>query len=289
MTIIAASTYSFNQLISKGEVSQLETISLAKEMGFDAIEIVDLIHDDSISDRDYAKELKKEMDRLNFPITNFTFGADFLNGSDGDFNAEVARVKNMIDIAEILGAKSVRHDATSGKIGLSFDQALPYIVEGCLEVTEYAAKKGIMTMVENHGFFSQDSTRVEQLYSMVNHSNFKLLVDMGNFLCVDEDPLEAVSRVAPYAGYAHAKDFHIKPGSDAFPGEGFFGTRGGNYLRGAITGHGNVPVEQCLVILRNAGYKGPLAIEFEGIEDNHYGLKISLANLRRYCQKVFGD
>lgn len=283
MTIIAASTYSFNPLISSGKITQLESLVFAQKLRFDAIEIVDLLHDNQLSDRDYAQTLRDELDHLDFPITNFTFGADFLNGSDGDFEAEVARVKTMIDIAEILGAKSVRHDATSGKPGLSFNQVLPTLVKGCLAVTEYAETKGIMTMVENHGLFSQDSSRVEELYSAVNHPNFKLLVDMGNFLCVDEDPTIAVSRVAPYAGYAHAKDFHLKAsGSD--PGEGFFQTRAGNFLRGAIIGHGNVPVEQCLGILKNAGYDGPIAIEFEGIEENLEGLRISLANLRRYTR-----
>lgn len=285
MTIIAASTYSFNQLITAGKLSQLESIALAKELGFDAIEIVDLIHDGQQSDQDYARSLRQEMDRLAFPLTNFTFGADFLNGSDGNFEVEVERVKTMIDIAEILGAKSVRHDATAGKPGLSFQQVLPTLVEGCLAVTEYAATKGIVTMVENHGLFSQDSLRVEELYTAVNHPNFRLLVDMGNFLCVDEDPAIAVSRVASYAGYAHAKDFHVKSGNGSHPGEGFFQTRGGNFLRGAIIGHGNVPVEQCLRILINAGYNGPLAIEFEGMEDNLTGMKISLANLRRYIGK----
>lgn len=282
MRLIAASTYSFNQLISAGTITQLESISLAKELGFDAIEIVDLIHDNQLSDQEYAQELRNELNRLEFPITNFTFGADFLNGSNGNFDMEVAHVKQMIDIADILGAKSVRHDATIGKSGYSFEQVLPTLVRGCLAVTDYGATKGIMTMVENHGLFSQDSTRVEALYAAVNHPNFKLLVDMGNFLCVDEDPTLAISRLAPYAGYAHAKDFHLKSGQDSHPGEGFFQTRGGNFLRGAIIGHGNVPVKQCLTILTLAGYEGPLAIEFEGMEDNIEGMRISLANLKRY-------
>ena len=37
---IAASSYSFAQLIRKGEMTQFETIAKAKEMGFDAIEFV---------------------------------------------------------------------------------------------------------------------------------------------------------------------------------------------------------------------------------------------------------
>ena len=79
MTRIACSTYSFNQLISKGEISQLESLQLAKEMGFDAIEIVGLIHDESIAERDYVYQLKEELERLNFPIASFTFHANLLH------------------------------------------------------------------------------------------------------------------------------------------------------------------------------------------------------------------
>ena len=37
-------------------------------------------------------------------------------------------------------------------------------------ITEFAAERGIKTMVENHGFFCQDSVRVEKLVSGVAHS-----------------------------------------------------------------------------------------------------------------------
>jgi sugar phosphate isomerase/epimerase len=140
--------------------------------------------------------------------------------------------------------------------------------------------------VENHGFFCQDSDRVEKLYCAVGHPNFGLLADMGNFLCADEAPGNAFSRVAPYAFYAHAKDFHVKSVMLPDPGEGFFRSRSGNYLRGAIIGHGDVPVRHCLTALKKAGYDGYIAIEFEGIEEPVRGIAIGLANLRRYLKEI---
>ena len=76
--------------------------------------------------------------------------------------------------------------------------------------------------------------------------------------------------------------FHVKNANEPDPGEGFFKSRGGNYLRGAITGHGNVPVRQCLSILKNADYNGYVSVEFEGVEDPLYALPICLSNLRKY-------
>ena len=42
---------------------------------------------------DYAKELREEADRVGIDIVNYTIGADFLKGSNGDVKAEIERVK----------------------------------------------------------------------------------------------------------------------------------------------------------------------------------------------------
>ena len=148
----------------------------------------------------------------------------------------------------------------------------------------YAKKAGIKTKGENQGCFAQDSIRDEKLICGVDDENFGVLIDIGNFLCVDEDVTCAVGRLAPYAFHVHAKDFHIKSGSGANPGQGWFKTRGGNYLRGAIIGHGEVPIMQCLGIIKQLGYDGTLAIEFEGMENNILALTIGLENLKRYLE-----
>ena len=197
-------------------------------------------------------------------MANYAVAADFLNN---DLDAEVARVQGEVENAVRLGARTFRHDGAWGlpKDGSArtFQQALPRIAEGCRRVTEYAAARGIRTMVENHGTFLQDSLRLEQLVAAVDHANFGLLVDMGNFLCADEAPEAAVGRLAPYAFHAHAKDFLYKPCTARDPGRTWFATRAGAYLRGTVIGHGVVPVEAALRILQRAGFDDVVAIEFE--------------------------
>jgi sugar phosphate isomerase/epimerase len=127
---------------------------------------------------------------------------------------------------------------------------------------------------------------MERLVAAVNHPNFGLLVDMGNFLHADEDPARAVGRVAPFAKHVHAKDFHVKKGNGPDPGRGWDRSRAGNFLRGAIIGHGEVPVAQCLGILARAGYKGNVSVEFEGIEEPGLAISIGLENLRRFVAEA---
>jgi len=286
---IGVSSYSYSRLVRSGQMQQIEVIAKAKEMGFDVIEFSTIAVPEGKTLAGFAAELKAEAEKVGIEIANYTIGADFLKGSGGDIDAEIERVKTEVDIAVILGVPGMRHDATGGfpadHVGpKSFAAAIPRLAKGCRAVTEYAATKGIKTMVENHGLFCQDSIRVEALVTAVDHPNFGVLVDMGNFICVDDDPAMAVGRLLPYAFHCHAKDFHLKPGTGVFPGQGWALTRAGNYRRGAIIGHGNVPVVQCIRIMKKGGFDGVLSIEFEGMEEVLSGIQIGHDNLRRFVE-----
>lgn len=282
---LGVSSYSFNKLIKKGIIDIFDAIEIAKEIGFDYIELVDLPVVEGGNIFKLAEEIAEACYDVGIGVSHYTVWADFINGSGSDIAAEVERVKKLVDVARILGAKGVRHDATWGfkdfSRGRNFDDALTIMVEGIREVTEYAATFGIKTMCENHGFFAQDSERMEKLVLAVDHENFGLLVDIGNFICADEDPIRAVSRVAPYAFHVHAKDFLMKQGVEPSPGEGWFRTRGGNHIRGTIVGHGIIPIAQCISILKNANYMGIISLEFEGLEDTMDAIRMGYDYLRK--------
>ncbi len=275
---ICVSSYSFTRYIASGKLTQLTVLDKAKELGFDGIEYAT----DKPTIEPYVSQIAARSRELELPIACYLTGADFVNR---DFEAEVARVCEEVDMAAALGAPMMRHDTTwSFPAGATFEDILPTIAEGCRRVTEYAKTKGIRTLVENHGTLVQDSARVVALYRAVGNPNFSLLADMGNFMCADENSAVAMGNVLPYAAHIHAKDFIFKSGDGEAPGEGFFCTRAGNYLRGTIIGHGVVPVRQCVRLIKRAGYNGWLSLEFEGMEDCIDGCRIGLANLRRICE-----
>lgn len=277
---ICVSSYSFSQYVNSGKLNQLSVLDQAKELGFDGIEYAT----DKKTIEAYVPAIVERSHDLDMPIVCYLTGADFVNR---DFEAEVARVCEEVDIAAALGVKLMRHDTTwAFPKGATFEDILPIIADGCRRVTEYAKTRGIRTMVENHGQLVQDSARVVALYRAINNENFSLLADMGNFMCADENSAVAMGNVLPYAAHVHAKDFIFKSGDGENPGEGFFGTRAGNYLRGTIVGHGVVPVVQCLKLVKRAGYDGWLSLEFEGMEDCITGCRVGLANLRRLCERV---
>lgn len=280
------SSYSFQYLMQTENETQISVISKAKELGFDAIEFTDLLVPEGLTELEFAKQIREEANRVGIEISCYSVGADLLSGSDGDLEKEVERIKAKVDVAEILGVKLLRHDATFSFLNNDrgyngFSNVLDRLADGCRRITEYAETKGIKTMVENHGFFAQDSDRVEALVNRVAHRNFGLQLDIGNFLCVDENPATAVGRCAPYAFNVHIKDFVFKSGAEGCPGDGFIFTRGGNYIRGTVLGHGIVPIKQCVSILKANGYDGYLTLEFEGFERNDFALKQGLAYIKR--------
>ena len=276
------SSYSLSRYMKEGQLTQRDCIAEAKSLGFDYIEFAEILPHDGSTPLEYAGYLRTACDRLSMQVSGLAIGAELLCPEGGDVAAEIARIKGMVDVAHVLGAKFMRHDATRGD-GRPFAEVLPLLAEACREIADYAGTLGITTMVENHGFFCQDSDRMVALYQAVNHPSFGLLADMGNFLCADEDPTQAVARVAPYAVYVHAKDFHVKSGQGFDPGRGFFQSRGGNYLRGSIVGHGVVDVPACLEIMAKQGYDGFVALEFEGLEDPGFAITTGLEFLKRVC------
>ena len=279
---IGVSSYSFAAYMRTTGADYFQIIDLAKQMGYDAIEFIDLKLEVQPAESlaALAEAIRARCESLGLPIAAYTVGADFLNREN-----EVERIKGQIDIAAILGAPVLRHDAFwSMPEGMTWRQAVEKIAPLIREVTEYAAEKGVRTCTENHGLILQDAERVETLIRTVNHPNYGWLVDMGNFLCADDNPLRAVPIAAPYAFHAHVKDFIFKSYADDDPGAGWIHTRNGNYIRGTIAGHGIVPIRKCLSILKNAGYAGVVSYEFEGMEENLPALEKALTFIRSVAE-----
>lgn len=279
----SVSYYSFGRYANEDQLGTLGILEKAKELGFDGFEFLDY---GWYTEPGNAARVKEKCAELGITPVAICTGTNFLNPN---IEHEIEVACRVVDRCVEIGAGLLRHDITNGypnsvKIGRSYDCIIPKVADAIREVTKYAEQKGVRTCTENHGFFSQDAARVEKLVNAVNHPNFGALVDIGNFMCADEDPTVSVGLLAPYAIHAHAKDFHWKSGMDVDPGDGWFKTRAGNYLRGAIIGHGDAKAFQSIQILKNAGYDGYVTIEFEGMEDNLVGLEKGIANLKRFIE-----
>ncbi|MBE5806961.1 MAG: sugar phosphate isomerase/epimerase [Clostridiales bacterium] len=268
---IGVSSYSFSGYMRQTSATLADICGIAKDMGFDGIEFIDLPAEGHADELEQADALRARCDELGLPVVAYTVRADFLEDE-----READRLKQKLEVAAHLGAKLMRHDVT-WRTDVPWRDIIARTAPAIREVTEYAQTLGIATCTENHGFVLQDADRLEALMRAVDHPNYGWLVDFGNFLCADQDPFHALPIAAPYAFHAHAKDFLLK---DSAPGEGWITTRGGRAIRGTVLGHGVVPIAACVSALRQAGYDGWLSLEFEGWEDCLRAVKAGLAYLR---------
>lgn len=285
---IGLSTYSLSRKVQSGEMTIFDVIQWIADHGGEHVEIVPL--DGELEDnRQLVEDIRKKAETVGIDISNYAVGANFIGDSEEEFEREIEKTLRKVDTAHALGAKLMRHDVAFRPVGETsirqFVADFPRLVEACRRIADYAQEYGITTSIENHGFYVQASDRVQQLVTAVDRPNFKTTLDVGNFLCVDEDPVAAVKSNLPYASIVHLKDFYWRP-SYRNPGEGWFQTAHGNYLRGAIVGQGDIDMWEIVKIVKNSGYDGYVSIEFEGMEDCALGSKIGMENARRLWDEV---
>lgn len=283
---LGVSSYSLYQAMQAGSMSLLEVIDWVAEIGGEHIEIVPLGFNFN-DDPGLIEQIRERAAKAGIVVSNYAIGANFIVDSEEAYRAEIARVKREVDHAHALGVKLMRHDVASRQDTsiVRFQEDLPRIADACREIADYAAQYGITTSLENHGYYVQDSDRVQAVIHAVDRPNYKTTLDVGNFVCVDENPVVAVKKNISYASMVHVKDFYIRP-ENRNPGAGWFRSAGGQYLRGAIAGQGDLDLREILRIVKSSGYDGYLSIEYEGMEDCRQGTRIAFDNVRRIWDEV---
>ncbi|MDF2670409.1 MAG: sugar phosphate isomerase [Paenibacillus sp.] len=280
---LGVSSYSLVGAMRNKEMDILGAIQWVADNGGEHIEIVP-IEFSLVDNPELIQAIREKAASVGIELSNYAIGANFITDSREKFEAEIARVKQHIDIVHALGITRMRHDVASRPIPETtvsyFEQDFPVMVEACGILADYAAQYGITTSIENHGYYVQASERVLRLIHAVNRANFRTTMDVGNFLCVDENSVSAVKKSISQASMVHFKDFYVRP-SYLNPGDGWFQSSGGNYLRGAIVGQGDIDIPEVIRIIKASGYNGYLSLEFEGKEECKWAVQTGLSNIKR--------
>ena len=299
---IGISSYSLDREIKDGRMTLLDVIDWTAAQGGECIELVPFSYKfidpetDKI-DSEFIAQVKKRANEAGVELVNYSVLADLCVEDDEAFEKEVKRLMREVDVVAELGIPRMRHDISAYRRPLEgngiadFDKLLPRMIEGARRITEYAKNKGIMTLIENHGFFVNGCDRVERVLNGVGDDNYQLLLDTGNIACVDEDPTAAAYRLAGRAKMVHLKDFYIR---EQDPGDAtqfdcmgsWFMSYAGRYLRGAILHQGDLDVPMMLKELKQGGYDGNIVIEFEGLEEPKYATAVSLNNAKRIWDSI---
>ena len=290
---IGFSSWNFRPLMAAGEMQIEEMFAWTSRVGGEHLELAahsfaptpDDLTFEIGADAELFGRLRASSTQTGVPISGICISATFIDPSQRQFQVE--RAKRYVETCDRLGIRFLRHDvvpwARRLKDTAEFEREFPGIAEACGEIARHASRYGIVTSVEDHGFFMNGSDRIKRLLHAVNLENFRMTLDVGNFLCVDEDPLIATTACLGHAVFLHLKDFAVRR---TYPGPGWFETYGRQYILGSIFGFGDLDVRTMLGRVLQSGYDGFASLEFEGNEPILFGCQTGLDNLRRILGEI---
>jgi L-ribulose-5-phosphate 3-epimerase len=289
---IGLSSYSFRPLMLSGAMQIEDIFTWTRDHGGEHVELATLsvapvgedLQYELGSDQQSLERLRNASAQSGIPLSGICIGADFI-GSDR--RAQIERVKRYVELCDRLDVRFLRHDVVPWSLratGIAdFEQAFSGIAEACHEVAVHAQRLGVIASVEDHGFFMNSSERIKRLIHAVDLPSFKMTLDVGNFLCVDEDALMGTRASITQASFVHLKDFYVRPTN---PGPGWLETVGGQHIRGSVFGYGDLPVKAILQSVVDSGYDGFVSLEYEGNEPTLFGCETGLANARRLLAEL---
>jgi sugar phosphate isomerase/epimerase len=237
--------YSYRDLLNaKPPATKLtldDFIADCAKMGLEGTELTSYYFPETPS-ADYLRHLKQLCFRLGLDVSGTAVGNDFCFPPGERRNREIADVKRWIDYAEILGAPVIR--IFSGQEhGTGAAKAHRLAVAAMEECCQYAGEHGVFLALENHGGLTTTPEGLLALVRDVKSPWFGVNLDTGNFH--GADVYADIAQLAPYAINVQIKVT----------------------VSGADGKRGHADFRRLATIMRDAGYRGYIVLEFEEAED----------------------
>ena len=266
---ISLAQWSLHRTLNKGELDNLDFARKAKnDFDIDAIEYVNQFFKDKATDKAYLDELNTRADSLGVKQLLIMIDGE---GGLGDINEKqrIEAVQNhykWVEAAKHLGCHSIRVNAYGQGSSEDVQQAA---IDGLGRLATFAKDFDINVIVENHGGYSSNGQWLANVMSEVNLTNCGTLPDFGNF-CIERKDDECVEEYDRYAGVQE-----LMPFCKAVSAKSHDFNASGDEI--------HTDYMKMMQIVKDAGYKGYVGIEYEGevlSEDN--GIKAT----KRLLEKV---
>lgn len=208
-------------------------------------------------DSAYLTDLKGRLDDQKLDRVYAWGHPDGLEG--GKNETEFEAMVNHIQHAAAIGADVMR--VVGSSLMFRFEDHEPQLKQLAIwfrEAQKVADDYGIKLAVENHIDYNSDE--IVRLLDDVNNDNFGVNFDSGNFLRVLDDPVKAMEKLAPRVWATHIKD--LLPVRGVSVDEWYF-------FSCVPTGKGLVDNQAIAQLLKDAGYKGSLAVEIDTLHPDY--------------------
>jgi hypothetical protein len=196
---ISICSFSFESLLSKGEIDVFEYLECVKERyGLDAADIWNRMLEST--DEDYVTGVRQAMDDRELTLVNMCVDGAHVWESDPDKRAELAEnAMAHLRAAVVLGAASVRIDM-GGREETMTDEQFDITVEVYKKYADFAVENGFMVGPENHTNASKVAENMVKVARAVDHPAFGILVHLDRWA---GDGDEGDRACAPWAMHTH--------------------------------------------------------------------------------------
>lgn len=252
---ISLAQWSLNKSLFAGELDNLDFAAKAKnDFGIEAIEYVNQFFKDKAADKTYLGEMKKRAsdNGVNSLLIMVDGEGNLGNPNETERKQAVENHYKWVEAAQFLGCHSIRVNAYGE--GTS-DEVAAAAIDGLGALSTFAKDFNINVIVENHGSYSSDGNWMMGVMNEVNMANCGMLPDFGNFCikrktgdlydgeCEEEyDRYQGVQQFMPLAKAVSAKSYDFNESGDET----------------------TIDFMRIMKIVKEAGYKGYVGIEYEG-------------------------
>lgn len=261
---LSLAAYSFNRLLPKAWTEEQRAaakftledfIDFCAAQNLDACELTAYYFPKEIT-TDYLLSLKERAFRLGLDISGTAIGNNFCVADPEERAKQLEMTRNWIDYSAILGAPAIRIFAGTVPKGDTEEAARERCVSAINEALQYAATKGVCLALENHGGITATPEQMLKIIEAVEPSPwFGVNFDGGNFRTAD--PYADLAKIAPYAINAQVK-VEVAPNNQ----------------------HEAADLPRVIKILKDAGYRGYVALEYEAADDPFTAIPKYLNELR---------
>lgn len=232
-----------------------EYLDRAKELGVDGVSLESIFFPSF--DRSYLSELKARLDENGLDRV-FAWGHP--DGLEGGKNTKAYdEMLEMMDYAVQIGAKVMRVVGSSLMFRFeNHQQQIDRLSRMFTDAMKEADRHGLKLADENHIDFTADEMLT--LINNVNHKNFGINFDTGNFMRLLDDPIAGMRKLAKHVFATHVKD--LKPEKGESPANWHF-------FACTPVGEGLVDNQELAQILYDNGFEGFLAVEIDYLHPDY--------------------
>ena len=240
---ISLAQWSLNRAFRAGTLDAMDFARIAKrDYGISAIEYVNQFYMETLTDGVVA-ELRKRADGEGVTsILIMCYREGRLCDPDlAERGKAVSNHHRWVHAAKTLGCHAIRVNAAS--LG-TFEEQQKLAADGLRALAQYADGYGINVIVENHGGLSSNGSWLAGVMKLAAHPRVGTLPDFGNFRISpteEYDRYKGTEELMPFAKGVSAKALE-------FDGAG---------------NEQNIDFHRLLPIVKAAGYRGYIGIEYE--------------------------